>query len=387
MVARSIEERKRFHVPGCTIFHGAGFQSDGDASVREARYYQPQDDGYVRCMLCAQYCRIKPSGRGVCGVRENIDGKLYTAVYGLLAAVNTDPIEKKPLYHFYPGSSALSLATVGCNFRCTFCQNWNLSQVSKGRNRRIAGQHADPESIAEAAARQRCRSVSYTYSEPTIFYEWAYDTAKAVTERGMLNAFVTNGYIAPEPLRDIRPYLHGANVDLKAFDDKSYKKVMGAPGVQPVLDTLKLMKQLGIWVEVTTLVVPTRNDSDDVLCAIAGFIAGELGPETPWHISRFHPDYKDTNLPPTSMDALRRAYDIGRQAELRYIYVGNVSMSMLGIDAGSTPCHACGTLLIERFGFQVLRDVVTSDGTCPKCGTSVAGIGMGQDPVLPRAAG
>ena len=355
--------------------------------MREARYYESEDNKYVRCLLCAQYCHIRLGTHGVCGVRENIDGKLYTAVYGQVATANTDPIEKKPLYHFYPGSSSLSLATVGCNFRCTFCQNWNLSQASKGRDRRIEGQYADPETIAEAATKQRCRSVSYTYSEPTVFYEWAYDTAKAATERGVLNTFVTNGYIAPQPLRDIQPYLHAANVDLKAFDDESYKKIMGAPSVQPVLDTLKLMKELGIWVEVTTLIVPTRNDSDDVLHSVAGFISEELGPETPWHISRFHPDYKDTDLPPTSVEALRRAYDIGRGAGLRYIYVGNVSTSMLGIDAGSTRCHACDTLLIERLGFQILRDVVSPDGTCPKCGTPVAGVGMGQNPTLPRAVG
>jgi len=346
--------------------------------MREALFYEHRDDGSVLCGLCGQHCTIAQGKLGVCGVRENVDGVLYTAVYGMVAATNVDPIEKKPLFHMYPGSKALSLATVGCNFRCSFCQNWDLSQMSKGRNRRIAGHEVSAERIADMAVEHDCRVVAYTYSEPTIFYEWALDVSKLTTERGILNVFVTNGYMTAEALREIRPYLHGANVDLKAFRDETYRKTMGAPGVQPVLDTLKLMKQLGMWVEVTTLVVPTMNDSDEELRDIARFVAHELGPETPWHISRFYPDYKEKNLLPTPMQTLQRAYEIGREEGIRYVYTGNVP----GDDTESTVCHKCGAMLIRRFGFHILEDAITKQGTCPKCDTPVAGVGMGQSASL-----
>jgi pyruvate formate lyase activating enzyme len=349
--------------------------------MHEARHYKKLDDRAVLCGLCAQHCRIGSGQYGKCGVRKNIDGTLFTTVYGLLAAANADPIEKKPLYHFCPGQSAFSLATIGCNFRCTFCQNWNLSQASKGPGRSTDGGHAPSGDVAAGdlvrmALDEGCRIVAYTYSEPTIFYEWAYDVARDATQHGLYNVFVTNGYIAAEPLREIEPYLHGANVDLKAFDDHTYIDIMGARGLQPVLDTLKLMKKLDIWVEVTTLLVPTRNDSDGIIRDIARFISDELGPETPWHISRFHPDYKDTDLPPTPINSLRRAYTIGREAGLRYVYVGNVHASALGIDTGSTQCHVCGEMLIERSGYQVVCNRLTKGAGCPSCGTEVAGVGM-----------
>jgi len=347
--------------------------------VREARFYEKRDGDEVYCTLCAQYCTIRAGKRGVCGVRENRDGTLYAMNYGLVVAGHVDPVEKKPLFHFYPGARALSVATVGCNFRCTFCQNWDISQTSKGKDRQITGRYTDPDELAKLAVRERCRVVSFTYSEPTIFYEWAYDVAKTASRFGILNTFVTNGYITGEPLREIRPYLDGANVDLKAFRDQTYRKVMGAPGVKPVLDTLKLMKELGIWVEVTTLVVPTQNDSEEELRDIARFVSRELGPETPWHVSRFHPDYRELDLPPTPLATLKRAFDIGREEGLRYVYTGNIP----GEEGEHTVCHACGERLIERFGFRVVRDIVAGDGTCPKCHTPVAGVGMGQDPMLP----
>jgi len=347
--------------------------------MREARFSTRNADGSVRCGLCGQYCTIQPGRTGVCGVRENVDGTLMSLVYGLLAAVHVDPVEKKPFFHLYPGARALSLATVGCNFRCTFCQNWDLSQASKGRDRRITGEEASPEWVARQAKASGSRVVAYTYSEPTIFYEWAYDVARLIASRGMVNVFVTNGYIAPEPLREIAPYLHGANVDLKAFRDATYRKVMGAPGFAPVLDALKLMKELGIWVEVTTLVVPTQNDSDEELRDIARFIAHDLGPDTPWHVSRFHPDYKEMALPTTPARTLHRAYEIGREEGIRYVYAGN----MPGDEGEHTCCHVCGRLLIERFGFQIVRNEVTREGTCPGCGTPVAGLGMGESNMLP----
>lgn len=342
-------------------------------TLREARYWTVESGNTARCTLCAHYCTIKDGKLGVCGVRENVGGELKTAVYGMLAAMNVDPIEKKPLFHVHPSSLAFSLATVGCNFRCSFCQNWNLSQSSKGRNRRVTGRHAEPEDLVRAAIQNKCRVIAYTYSEPTVFYEWAYDVAKLATEHGMLNAFVTNGYITEQPLRDIHPYLHAANVDLKAFRDSAYRKHMGAPGVTPVLDTLRLMRKLGIWVEITTLVIPTRNDSDEEFRDIARFIVNDLGPDVPWHISRFHPDYRDDNLPPTPIDTLRRAYEIGKSEGLRYVYMGNVP----GDNSESTFCHVCDTVLIQRVGFRVVSNNVTEAGSCPKCDTHVAGIGLG----------
>ena len=351
--------------------------------MHEARFYRTADDGAVLCQLCAQSCRIEAGRHGLCGVRKNVDGVLVSEVYGKAAAGHVDPIEKKPLFHVYPGSLAMSVATVGCNFRCEFCQNWDLSQAAKGPSRHIVGQDMSPEDVADRAQRQRCRIVAFTYTEPTIFYEWAFNTAREAASRGMINVFVTNGYIAAEPLRQIQPYLHAANVDLKAFSDDTYRKIMGATaGVGPVLETLKLMKALGIWVEVTTLVVPGMNDSDDELREIARFIAGELGEQTPWHVSRFHPDYKFTSSPPTPAQTLRRASEAGAEAGLRYVYVGNV----VGGEGEDTVCHGCGRTLVRRAGFRIIGDSITSIGRCPECGAAVAGIGMGKDP-LPAMAG
>jgi len=347
--------------------------------MQEARYYEKRDDRRVLCRLCAQYCRIGSDNHGKCGVRRNVDGKLFTSVYGRMDAANVDPIEKKPLYHFHPGSSAFSLATIGCNLSCTFCQNWHLSQPSQASERHAADSRHTAEEVVRMATEQRCRVVAYTYSEPTVFYEWAYDIAKEAAAAGLLNVFVTNGYIAPQPLRDIQPYLHGANVDLKAFDDATYKRIMGARGVAPVLDTLKSMVAMGIWVEVTTLLVPTRNDSAETMREISRFIADELGLDVPWHISRFHPDYRETALPPTSIDSMRRAYEIGLEAGLRYVYPGNISPSMVGANAGDTSCHSCNATLIDRSGYNIVHNRVAPESACPRCGTHAAGVGMCSD--------
>ncbi len=349
--------------------------------MHEARFYETTEDGDVLCMLCGQLCRIHPEKFGICGVRQNVSGTLHTDVYGKVAAGHIDPVEKKPLFHVYPGSRALSVATVGCNLRCEFCQNWDLSQATKGLERTVRGREMSPEEIAESAAEARCRVVAFTYSEPTIFYEWAYDVALLTSERGIENVFVTNGYITEKPLREIAPYLHAANVDLKAFRDGTYKHVMGATnGKGPVLDTLRLMKELGIWVEVTTLVIPEMNDSDEELSEIAGFIADELGPETPWHVSRFHPDYHYQDTPTTPAATMKRAYEIGGRAGLHYVYVGN----LIGQGGEDTVCHNCGALLIHRAGYTIRENRITGDGLCPQCGAEVAGVGMGADPELSR---
>jgi pyruvate formate lyase activating enzyme len=334
--------------------------------IREAMLWSPAGGGKVECRLCAHRCVIAPGKPGVCAVRENREGRLLTLVHGEVVAAHVDPIEKKPLYHFLPGTTALSVATPGCNFRCGFCQNWRISQAPRREGGGIAGEPFPPEDIVRTALAQGCQSISYTYTEPTVFFEYAYDTAKAAREAGLANSFVTNGYMTGEALRTIRPYLDAANVDLKAFKDETYKKICGAR-LEPVLETIRLMKALGVWVEVTTLVVPGLNDGEDELRSIAGFIAS-VDPAIPWHISRFHPDFEYTEAPATPLKTLRRARDIGQEEGLKFLYVGNV-----GGESEDTACPYCGQRVISRRGFSVVEDLLEA-GRCPRCGRPVAGV-------------
>ena len=338
--------------------------------MKEAWFYKKLENNRVHCQLCPHDCKIAEGKYGICGVRQNREGTLYTLVYGKAIAMHIDPIEKKPLFHVHPGSSSLSVATVGCNFSCTFCQNHDISQMPRGPQHRILGDDVTPEQIVDLAVKRDCKTIAYTYTEPTIYYEYAFDTAKLAHERGILNVFVTNGYISAEPLRKISPYLDAVNVDLKGFDDEFYKKIVGGD-FKSVLNTLRLMKELGIWVEVTTLVVPTYVDADDQLREVARFINNDLGEETPWHISRFHPQYKCTHLPPTRVDVLRRAREIGQEEGIRYVYSGNVP----GDVGESTFCYSCGEMLIERYGFQIISNKIQG-GKCPFCGVEIDGIGM-----------
>jgi len=337
--------------------------------MKEAMLYERLPEGKVRCGLCAHRCVISDGKKGVCQVRENRGGTLYTLVYGRAITQHVDPVEKKPLLHFHPGTRAYSIATVGCNFRCRWCQNWDISQMVRERHL-IMGEEATPEHIVSAAEKSGCRSIAYTYTEPTIFFEYAYDTARLAQEDGLANIYVTNGYMTEEMLETFHPYLDAANVDLKAFRDETYRKYVGAR-LQPVLDAMKVMKRLGVWLEVTTLVIPGINDDDEELQDAADFVANELGVETPWHISRFFPAYKMTDVPPTPIRTLRRAREIGLEAGLRYVYVGNVS------DEANTVCHACGRTLIRRSGYRILENRIQPDGCCPDCGIPVAGVGMG----------
>jgi pyruvate formate lyase activating enzyme len=334
--------------------------------IREAMLWRGLEEGRVQCFLCAHRCLIAPAKFGVCGVRENLQGKLVTHVYGEVIAAHVDPIEKKPLYHFLPGTTSFSVATVGCNFRCPFCQNWQISQAGKKDKAFGGGQVLSSEEIVRAAKKQGCRSISYTYTEPTIFFEYAYDTAKLARKAGLANVFVTNGYMTAEALRKMQPYLDAANVDLKAFQDETYKKVCGAR-LEPVLDSIRLLRGLSIWVEVTTLVVPGMNDGDEELAAIARFISS-VGPEIPWHISRFHPDYKYTQTPATPVETLRKAAALAKEAGLKFIYIGNVWG-----ESEATFCPQCGKVLIRRSGFSVEENRM-SDGKCPSCGSSIAGV-------------
>lgn len=334
----------------------------------EAYLYEPLEDSKVRCDLCSHRCLIKEGRRGLCGVRENQAGKLHTLVYGKVIARHVDPIEKKPLFHFLPGTLSYSIATVGCNFRCKFCQNADIAQMPTDHQGMIMGDTVTPEEIVDAAAKARCRSISYTYTEPTVFFELAYDTARIAHARGIRNVFVTNGYMTAEALEMINPYLDAANVDLKAFTEKYYKDLCGAR-LKHVQKTLRRMKDCGIFVEITTLIVPGLNDDPAELQQLAGFIAGDLGTDTPWHISRFHPTYKLTDRPPTPVKTLEAARKIGLQAGLKYVYTGNVP----GNTGENTLCPGCGEMVVERWGFHV-GSMRIQDGRCTRCGTVIEGV-------------
>ena len=337
--------------------------------MHEALFYKqaPDTPGQVRCLLCHHHCLIGEGGRGICKVRENQGGILYSLNYGRLISENIDPVEKKPIFHLLPGSLSYSIATVGCNFHCKHCQNYEISQYPSLHGGEIPGALRTPAEVVAAAQRAGCQSISYTYVEPTIFYEFALDTAKLARAAGLKNIFVSNGYTGPEATRELAPYLDANNIDLKAFTDTFYKEVCGAR-LQPVLDTIRLMQELGVWVEVTTLVIPGWNDSDEELREIARFIT-DVSADIPWHVTRFWPTYKMTDRPPTPHHTLVRAREIGLAEGLRYVYVGNIP----GDSGENTLCPHCGKLIIERSGFAVKQQQMTK-GKCNHCQGTIAGI-------------
>ncbi len=336
--------------------------------MKEAMFYERVADNHVRCGLCRFNCLIGDGARGICAVRENRGGTLYSLVYGKLCAEHVDPIEKKPLFHVMPGSTTYSIATVGCNFRCRHCQNYSISQVD--RHAPIRGAEQTPLETVRRAQDHGCRSISYTYTEPTIFYEFAYDTARLAREAGLKNIFVTNGYISRDALATIAPFLDAANIDLKGFSEGFYRDVVHAR-LSEVLDSIIEHRKLGIWLELTTLIIPGLNDSDSQLQGIASFIATNLGIDTPWHVSQFYPTYLLTDRPRTPVATLRRARDIGRAAGLRYVYEGNVP----GEGGENTCCPACSSVLIKRYGYAIESNRITND-TCPDCQAAIAGIGL-----------
>lgn len=362
-----------------------------------ALYYESLPDSVVRCTLCPHDCRIALGHRGACGVRINRGGRLFTLVGKNIVSAEIDPIEKKPLFHFLPGSTAYSVATVGCNLRCRFCQNWTISQWPKLRELvdrgeevpSTVGEHpasewcaekepaedqwgrataVTPSGLVQQAIRTGCRSIAYTYTEPTIFYELALETARVASAMGLGNVFVTNGFIALDPLREIAPYLSAANVDLKSFRENYYKKLCGAR-LQPVLTAIREYKRLGVWVELTTLLIPGLNDDEAELRDIAHFIKTELGEEVPWHLSRFIPAYKMEHWQETPLLSLLRARDVGREAGLRYVYLDNVPQEEGG---ENTICPGCGTVVIRRWGFAVVDNQLQA-GRCPNCSQFVMG--------------
>lgn len=333
--------------------------------MKEALFYDKLEDQRVKCFLCAHHCLISENKRGICSVRENRGGKLYSLVYGKIISMNVDPIEKKPLFHFYPESKSFSIATVGCNFRCLHCQNYDISQYPKEHND-IPGENVTPEQVIAGAERAGCKSISYTYTEPTIFFEFAYECARLAHKKEIKNVFVSNGYIGPEAAKTIAPYLDGINIDLKG-DNEFYKKICGAK-LQPVLDTIKLMKDMGVWVEVTTLIIPSYNDSKDSLMWISEFIKS-VDSAIPWHVTQFYPTYKLQDQPRTSLETLKWAKEIGLKAGLKYVYEGNVP----GEGGENTYCPNCRELLIKRFGFYVKENKIAGSH-CFKCKTRIEGV-------------
>ena len=316
----------------------------------------------ITCLLCQHYCQLKEGQVGICGVNKNEQGELKTLVYGHPSALNVDPVEKKPLYHLLPGTKALSFGTVGCNFKCPFCQNWQISQ----EHRVNTDLTITPSQMVDLALEYGAASIAYTYNEPTIFYPYAKDIGVLAKERGIKNIFVTNGFESKEVVEDMPTWLDAANVDLKSWNDAYYKKVLKG-GLEAVKDTLRRMVSLGIWVEVTTLLIEGENDSDADLKAMAAFIANELGVHVPWHLSAFHPDYKMQDHNNTTLATLQRAQRIAKEAGLLYVYLGNVPVH------GDTYCPECHTLLIDRTGYSVTINNL-KDGKCPNCSRVIEGV-------------
>lgn len=319
----------------------------------------------VACELCPKGCVIPPNGRGDCRIRVNLDGRLTALTYGFPCAVHVDPIEKKPLFHFLPGTGILSLATAGCNLHCRNCQNWEISQANPED---IEAHPLPPEGVVELARAQRCRSVAYTYSEPVVYYEYTLDASRRAREAGLRNVLVTAGYVNEPPWRELCRVTDAANIDIKFMSDRLYREISDA-ALAPVLRACEVAKELGVWVEITNLVIPTINDRDEDFKAVAQWIRKSLGPDTPLHYSGFHPQYRLRNLPPTPADTLRRARDAGRAEGLRYVYCGNVA-----IEGGEdTLCPACGKPVLRRVGFNIVENRVVSSA-CGHCAEAIAGV-------------
>ena len=329
--------------------------------MREAMFWKKRGEK-IECTLCPHRCKISEGKRGICGVRENQDGKLNTLIYGLATSVTPDPIEKKPLFHFFPGTYVLSFGTVGCNFKCQHCQNFGISQA-KIEGMRL--QKLKMEDVIKTARRYKCDGIAWTYNEPTIWFEFTYDASVIAKKEGLYTCYVTNGFIEKEPLEMISPYLDAMNIDVKAFSDDFYKKICKGK-LQPVLNTCKLAKELGILVELTYLIIPGQNDSESEIKEYCNWVVDFLGKDTPVHFSRFHPDYKMVDITATPMSTLNRGYEIAKEAGLRYVYLGNVPHG----DYENTYCPNCGELLIERIGFST-RSHYAKDGKCPKCGSVI----------------
>lgn len=341
------------------------FFRDKGLSLREAMYYKKLPANRVVCRLCPRMCVLSPGQRGACKVRVNLGGRLRTLVYGRAVAVHIDPIEKKPIFHLLPGSGSFSIATAGCNLGCVFCQNWEISQAFPEN---VRFQKLTPEQIVEKALKSGCRSIAYTYSEPTIFYEYMLDTAKLAREKGLKNIWVTSGYINPAPLRELCKYLDAANVDLKGFSDEFYVEYVSGR-LAPVLETLKILKEEGVWFEITNLVIPGVNDDPALVRKMCEWIRDNLGTDYPLHFSRFFPKYKLLTKPATPVKTLENLKNIAEETGIKFVYLGNIP----GRPSENTYCPGCGKLLIERRGYVVRQNNI-SDGKCEFCGEPIPGV-------------
>ncbi|MBN2008681.1 AmmeMemoRadiSam system radical SAM enzyme [candidate division KSB1 bacterium] len=331
----------------------------------EARYYEKLPNRKVKCKLCPRECIIDDQETGYCGVRENHGGTYYTLVHSRPCTAHVDPIEKKPLFHFLPGSLAFSIATVGCNVECKFCQNWQISQI---RPEQVQNYDMPPTQVAALAKRNNSLSIAYTYSEPVIFTEYMYDCAVAGREAGIRSVMISNGYIQKQPMTDLCNVLHAVKIDLKAFSEKFYTDLV-AGELKPVLDTLVLLKSLGMWVEIVYLVIPTHNDSSTELRALSKWIVNELGPDVPIHFSKFYPQYRLKNLPPTPQSTLDNARKIALDAGIHFCYIGNIP----GHEAENTYCPSCHKLLIRRTGY-IINENNLKNGKCSACQTPIPGM-------------
>jgi pyruvate formate lyase activating enzyme len=333
--------------------------------VKEAMHYKKLENLRVECTLCPRGCQVADRERGTCGVRENRGGTYFTLVHGRAVSANIDPIEKKPLFHYRPGTTALSIATAGCNIECKFCQNWEISQF---RPEQVRAYRLPPARLAEVAKERSCPTIAYTYSEPVIFYEYVHDTAKKARESGVGSVIISNGYIQEKPLLELLPHLTAVKIDLKAFTESFYKDVCSGE-LKPVLETITRLKENGKWLELVVLLVPTLNDDPKEIREMCAWVHGELGPDVPVHFSRFHPTYRLQNLPPTPMKTLETAHEIAREAGLHYAYLGNVP----GHEAESTYCPKCEKRLVRRYGYRILENRI-KDGKCPDCEETIAGV-------------
>ncbi|MCG6948769.1 MAG: AmmeMemoRadiSam system radical SAM enzyme [Acidobacteria bacterium] len=333
--------------------------------AREASWYKKLDEGRVECELCPQACKVADMERGMCGVRENRGGTYYTLVHSLACAVHVDPIEKKPLFHVMPGEQALSYSTAGCNVECKFCQNWELSQF---RPEQVSAYNLPPDAVIGLAKKNKARLTAATYGEPVVFWEYVRDVAVAANAAGMKPTVVSNGFIQEKALRDVLPLLSAIKVDLKSFRDEFYRKQVRGE-LEPVLKSLRVIKESGVWLEIVVLLIPTLNDSETEIRELSSWVRKELGPEIPVHFTRFHPTYRLTDLPPTPVATLERAWEIGREAGLNFVYLGNLP----GHPGENTVCPGCGGILIRRMGFQVLENRI-GKGFCPDCRRSIPGV-------------
>jgi pyruvate formate lyase activating enzyme len=348
---------------------GSAVQAYGGADpkkyIREAMHYKKLEEGRVECEVCPRGCKVALKERGYCGARENQGGVYKTLVYGRACSANVDPIEKKPLSHFLPGSKALSIATAGCNVECKFCQNWEISQF---RPEQIRDMDLPPETLVKEALFRGIESIAFTYSEPVIFYEYMHDTAKLAKKKGVASVMISNGYIKEKPMTQLCEHLSAVKIDLKAFTEKFYQEICSGK-LQPVLDTLTLLKKNGMWFEIVVLVIPTLNDSEKEISEMCAWVLAELGPDVPIHFTRFHPTYKIKNLPPTPISTLTRSREIAMATGLNYAYVGNVP----GHEGESTYCPHCKKLIVRRLGYRA-PEVAIEDGKCKYCNYAIPGI-------------